>query len=280
MGNGMRFSEREGFKAVRQVFQVDSVDEPLRNSLWNAIDQSLLEWAHYAPLGGANLYNFLWTEYYKLREDHKPEIDIIRRYISDQLFKGQWYEIYDFIEFALENYPFESMPRISREEFVDNCNYRLEREMSAYRIVDSRIARITSEEEIASIEKAAEHADRFEPVSTHIKTALAHLSRRDHPDYRNSIKEAISAVESMCAIITGKPKATLGDALKQLEASGVNIHPALRGAFTQMYGYTSDARGIRHGLGLLEEPDLDFEDSKFMLVSCSAFVNLLKARTP
>jgi len=43
-----------------------------------------------------------------------------------------------------------------------------------------------------------------------------------------------------------------------------------------MYGYTSDADGIRHKL--LDEATIDFEDAKFMLVSCSAFVNLLRAR--
>src|SRR4029077_13527265 len=94
-----------------------------------------------------------------------------------------------------------------------------------------------------------------------------------------SIKEAISALESICSIITDNPKATLGDALKHLAAKGVNVHPALRESFNRMSGYTSDAQGIRHGLGLTEEPNLDFDDVKFMLVSCSAFINLLKARS-
>jgi hypothetical protein len=119
---------------------------------------------------------------------------------------------------------------------------------------------------------------RFEPVTTHIRRAVEMLSDRKAPDYRNSIKEAISAVESMCGLVTGKPKATLGDALKQLSANGVELHPALREGFNKLYGFTSDAHGIRHGL--MDKPKLDFEDAKFMLVSCSAFVNLLKARAP
>jgi hypothetical protein len=43
-----------------------------------------------------------------------------------------------------------------------------------------------------------------------------------------------------------------------------------------MYGYTSDADGIRHAL--LDQPSLSFEDAKFMLVSCSAFANYLVAK--
>jgi hypothetical protein len=56
----------------------------------------------------------------------------------------------------------------------------------------------------------------------------------------------------------------------------IPMHPSLKSAFQNLYGYTSDANGIRHAL--LEEANLDFEDAKFMLVSCSAFVNYLVAK--
>jgi hypothetical protein len=49
----------------------------------------------------------------------------------------------------------------------------------------------------------------------------------------------------------------------------------LKSAFLSLYGYTSDANGIRHAL--LEEAQLTFEDAQFMLVACSAFVNYLTA---
>ncbi|MCD6238197.1 MAG: hypothetical protein J7K51_02530, partial [Thermotogae bacterium] len=109
-------------------------------------------------------------------------------------------------------------------------------------------------------------------VNTHLKRALDLLANRKSPDYRNSIKEAISAVEAICNLITKEKKATLGQALKRIEDK-VSLHPALKNAFSNLYGYTSDAEGIRHAL--LNEPNLSFEDAKFMLVSCSAFVNYL-----
>ena len=40
-----------------------------------------------------------------------------------------------------------------------------------------------------------------------------------------------------------------------------------------MYGYTSDKSGIRHNSGLDE--NTTFEEAKYMLVSCSAFLNYL-----
>ena len=54
----------------------------------------------------------------------------------------------------------------------------------------------------------------------------------------------------------------------------IKLHGALKSAFNSLYGYTSGAKGIRHAL--LEEANLTFDEAKFMLVSCSAFINYLK----
>lgn len=74
-------------------------------------------------------------------------------------------------------------------------------------------------------------------------------------------------------MIIGK-KGTLGEAIKHLENKGVNIHPSLKAAFLKLFGYTSDAKGIRHA-GDIGGASSTFEEAKFMLVSCSAFVNYL-----
>ena len=96
------------------------------------------------------------------------------------------------------------------------------------------------------------------------------MSNKTNPDYRNSIKESISSVESLAKQISKKNTATLGDALKELEKSK-KLHPSLKNAFNSLYGYTSDAEGIRHAL--LKESNLTKADARFMLVCCSAFVN-------
>ena len=64
-----------------------------------------------------------------------------------------------------------------------------------------------------------------------------------------------------------------GNTLKKLKENGINIHPAMESAFKQLYGYTSDSGGIRHGS--IEFVNVASEDAKYMLVSCSAFVNYL-----
>jgi hypothetical protein len=116
----------------------------------------------------------------------------------------------------------------------------------------------------------------WKAARAHIKKSVELFSDRESPDCPNSVKEAISAVEATCELITGLEHATLGKALKKLEVKGLALHSALQKSFSSLYGYTSDAEGIRHAL--LDEPTLDFDDAKYMLVSCSAFVNYLIAK--
>jgi hypothetical protein len=162
------------------------------------------------------------------------------------------------------------------QPFQGACNRELERERSAYRFVNGHITAITEPVEIQSVEDATEFSGTLRAVSQHIETALQFLTDRKNPEYRNSIKESISAVESMCALVTGQEKSDLNAALKILEQK-YGLHGALKSAFNSLYGYTSDDDGIRHAL--LKGDNLTFDDAKFMLVTCSAFVNYLKALT-
>jgi hypothetical protein len=150
----------------------------------------------------------------------------------------------------------------------------LEEELAGYRMVENIVTPITDEQEINTITEALEDTT-FSGVSSHLKRALELLSNRENPDYRNSIKESISAVESMAKVIAQKPKADLEEALKVLERSG-KIHGALKASFSNLYGYTSDEGGIRHSM--LDEPNLSSHDAKFFLVSCAAFTNYLKSK--
>jgi len=156
------------------------------------------------------------------------------------------------------------------------CNVVLESELSAYRFVGGLITQVTSEEEISEMEEALETP--FKTVNAHIETALKLMSDKKTPDYRNSIKESISAVEAICRLVTKNKNATLGNALDIIEKKGkISLHGALKRAFDSLYGYTSSAEGIRHAFSD-EKVNVSFEDAKFMLVSCSAFVNYIVSK--
>jgi hypothetical protein len=268
----MRFSERYGHRSIRQSVQINEMDLALRNSIWNVLYQNLFQhWtdsSDYWTIKGEKFSSALWRDFYKQPVDGMPHYDGISD-IKEKYFISQWYEVYDLIEFLLEKVGINEVKMLAHD-----LNQILEREMSAYRVVGSDIVPMTSTEEIDSVVEAESLKGIFAPVSQHIQAAVTKFSDRTAPDYRNSIKESISAVEAICRLVTGK--ATFGEALKILEQKGVALHPALNQAFSKLYGYTSDAEGIRHAL--LDQNVINFEDAKFMLVVCSAFVNLVRAR--
>ena len=147
-------------------------------------------------------------------------------------------------------------------------------EYIGYRFVNNIIVPISDDIEIEAISDALNIP--FASAREHIFKANMLLSDRKKPDYENSIKESISAVEAICQEIlkTTGQEATLGNMLKRFESDDIKIHPAMEKAFKSLYGYTSDANGIRHA-GNIGGPSSTFEEAKFMLVSCCAFINYL-----
>lgn len=272
----MGFAEKYGHKPPRESLQLDSIDKKLRIKIWNLID---LNFISELKLRSKNPYSnhwgicrVIWTEFLEQDIDdiHPFKTSLGISFFADvrSIYNNmEWFEVYEFIEnlSTLDKIEFEG-------KFVDDVNDVLEREQSGYRLVKNQVLKLTDKGEIDSIEKAIE-SDNGGPTSSHLKAALNLLSIKN-PDYRNSIKESISALESACSILVDKPKATLGDALNILEKEH-NLHPALKKSFSSLYGYTSDAGGIRHKL---KEGDKEPEhgDAIFMLVSSSAFINYLQ----
>jgi hypothetical protein len=286
----LRFSERIGAKPVRTEIQIDSMDNELRAALWNCLlvccfeqyvgpsgvdllaDQLVRPSAHrHSALGNLQgLFRALWTDFYRrpldtLPSDFQKALARVRGWFLES--NTEWYEVYDLLEFVAQA---ASNPGSS--SFINCCNEVLEKELSGYRFIGKQIVPITNETEIGEIEEALQspQTTNLVGVHRHLESALSKLSDRKTPDYRNSIKESISAVEAAVGFIAGKRNAPFAAALKIIKDT-MGLHPALEKGFLAIYGYTSDADGIRHAM--LSESKCDFEDAKYMLVSCSAFVN-------
>jgi hypothetical protein len=280
----MRFSQKIGKKPIKTILQVESIDDDLLNRLWNVILEDFFnKLSDYVPHGGESekgkICKLIWKEFFKKPVDKLPYysnsttvyVKGVLDFIRHWFYEAEWYEVYDLIEFLsfIDG-------QTNLVDFVEECNSALELEISGYRIVNDKIVQITSEEELKEIEEALNSTDQWKSVNTHLHKALEMLSDRKNPDYRNSIKESISGVEATCGIITGDNNATLGKALSEIEKKHA-LHGALKTAFSAIYGYTSDAHGIRHAL-TESGADVTFADAKFILVSCSAFINYLKSK--
>lgn len=281
IGDKMHFSERNGYKPVREIIQKESIDDDLKTRLWSLLDISLYSKYTKPFIFNQNDHNVLdkliqnyWFSFFKKATDEIPsennhKVKALKRIFLTEL---SWFRIYDFIELNIQHYPFLT----SKEEFISEINKVLVEENSAYQIINNQIIEISSEQEIQSIEDALQNTNPYSGVQQHLNQSLKMMSDRQNPDYRNSIKESISAVESICKIVTNDEKATLGKALKIVEDK-FGLHSALKGSLSQLYGYTSDADGIRHAM--LEESNLSYIDAKFMLVACTNFINYLIEKT-
>ena len=273
------FSERQGIKQVADVVQVGAMNDALRNSLWNALDSVFWSaegfmFGRHNTEGEINWFSrILWSDYLKLPVDSRPDGAYHNRpgrilaSIREYFFSCQWSEVYDLIQFLVDNFG-KHKPRL-----VNTLNHILQRELAGYAFIDGILVDITDPQEKQMLAEALADT-RFAPVKTHLERALGLLSDREEPDYRNSIKESISAVEAMARVVSGNQKATLGDALKVLERSG-HLHQSLKDGFSKLYRYTNDADGIRHAM--LDEPGLGQADAKYFLLSCTSFINYLKA---
>jgi len=281
----MRFSQRHGYTPTHKLVQIESVDDELRSALWSAAQ--LTVWrafkgpnSSYGGRGdsvrGSNFETFvnrLWMNHYKVPVDTSPRRwgDCLAK-IREIYFASEWYEVLDFVEFVASN-----VDRRFSDHYINACNSKLEEENSAYRFVAGLLAPIANEQEVDEVEIAIGLHSRFPAASTHLRAALDMLSDRQNPDYRNSIKESISAVESVCKTITCDRGATLGSILARLEREN-GLHRAMKQSFSAMYGYTSDADGIRHAM--MDVPNISKAEARYMLIVCSAFINFIAGNLP
>ncbi|MBY6241284.1 AbiJ-NTD4 domain-containing protein [Methylosinus sp. Sm6] len=267
------FSERHGFKKPKQI-QITSLDAETRHSLWNVCAQFIFINRYTFLNDDTRLQRFardLYAGFYKLPINDIPSTT--STYIANELKffqNAEWFDVFDMIEFICCQLEEEY-----KADFINVVNFVLEREKSAFRFVGGALAPLSSETDVDEIELAINQNDKFKPVSAHIAAALSLFATKPTADYRNSIKESISAVESAARLITQSPTATLGDAIKKIDAKH-SLHNAFKDGILKIYGYTNDKGGIRHSL--TEETNVDEADARFMLVFCSAFANYLISR--
>lgn len=280
------FSDRRGIKPLNTKMQLDELDNRTRIGIANL----LREWyddGKFAQYRSDFCERLLKDIYFEFVDDQARCIikyqndDFIESYIYLPISENGYDEVLTIVEYITNYFLQWQMSQHQKGiHYYDLIDYKAEinelfqREYVGYRFIDGEITPISDDIEVAEIEKSLDI--EFQGCKSHIRKALGFLSDRENPDYKNSIKESISAVESICQIIAQNSKATLGEALKKLEEHGVKIHKAMKKSFSSLYGYTSDEGGIRHCEGIFES-NVTFEEAKFMLVSCSAFVNYLIA---
>jgi hypothetical protein len=270
-----RFSQRIGAVQATTVIQLESVSEPLRNSLWNFILSLFDE-------GDSGWYRITEVSaqfFFKTPVDELPLHNYRRQEWLKKLFYHlPWYEVYDYVEFIVQWYERVRRPqRYRRDQLRAVINRIFEEEMSGYRFVGEELAPISTPSEVEAIASALAVTDRnaLTGAHEHLEAALKLLAKRPDPDYRNSVKESISAVEAVAKQFGSSSSQGLSGALTEL-GKKMPIHGGLRSGLLSLYGYTSDEGGIRHAM--LDESTVGYDEAKYMVVVCSAFVHFLASK--
>ena len=95
----MKFSQRIGKNPISKSLQIESMDDDLRNSLWNGVKlylfDSIEKWAQQGESQYQLFCKNLWHKFYKLPFYNVPSDS--ESYIRAVYFKSEWFEVYEFI---------------------------------------------------------------------------------------------------------------------------------------------------------------------------------------
>ena len=281
----MKFSDRIGVTQPQLTLYIDSMPDHLRTTLWNYF---------YDACQVSDASNWGRLVRITARDFRKFPLDAIpskpwdlRDWLKEYFENLSWSDAYNFLEFFVANFYDVTHANIGQyrdingrsralREVQDSINKLLEREHSGYRFVSGLLVQIVDQVELEEVRGSVENMSvhGLDGARIHIEAALRLFAQRPNPDYRNSIKESISAIESICRLI-GENSSGLESAIRALDRK-TPIHGALRVGFEKMYAYTSDEDGIRHAI--LDESVIELADAKYMIVACSAFANYLAAK--
>ncbi len=137
----MFFSQRHGLKTIPEM-QIENMNDDLRIGLWNAFFNYFLS-SLAAPAGHngtvamqTDLLYKIWLYALKRPGDEFPRdpkrlIMLYKRHFMT----AKWHEVFDIVEYAAGKYQRDDVCR----EFMLECNFVLEKEVSAYRFVDGTI---------------------------------------------------------------------------------------------------------------------------------------------
>ncbi len=263
------FSQRKGLTTASEIFLKDSMSDFIQNAIINCF-YSVFQ-PNILDDRTKIIERELWIHFLnKNINDFHSYSKVFEKIIES---KELWYRKLDVVEFVCRWLSEQSnLYSDHLNDFEKNINWEFERLNYGYRIINHMVMEITSDEEIECIETALNESK--DNVRMHIDSAINFYSDKQNPDYRNSIKESITAVEAVCRELTGEDD--LNKALKNLNTKGVPIHDRFKEGIRSFYNFTNQPdTGIRHAR-MKDGYNPSKAEAYFMLVSCSAFVNYLR----
>ena len=189
----------------------------------------------------------------------------LNSYIEKQTFN----KVFDLIQFVMRHpeCPAEFINTMQRAFAFSRLAYVIDKSS-----LPTVLPAVTCEEGVALLKSLDTLREAgLSGSAEHLRKASEYINQGD---WAGSIRESIHAVESVARIIDPQASQTLGPALSSIERQG-SLHPALKNAFSALYGYTSNEQGIRHALLNGDGADVGKDEAIFMIGACASFASYL-----
>jgi hypothetical protein len=275
------FSDRNKIDKIPEEIQLESLNLRTRTGIFNLWSEIYYEVMYKLELTmekrddivrgiAQKLYNLPAPAWKSMNEE------VVLKSIEETIVLDSYNKIFDMLEFTIALFH-----RSNYSSSYKNNNYYIqinrlfEREFVGYRFIGTKISPISDSIEVESLQES--YNSPYEVVKGHIVKANIFLSNREKPDYPNSVKESVSALEALAQIITGitGSEATLGKMLKKLEEEKI-ISSAMKSAFSTLYGFASESKGVRHSS--VNGETVSFEEAKYIMVISTAFINFVHSK--
>ena len=273
----LTFSQAYGYAELPQPLKLEEISDRVRTKLWNILFEFVQSESEYdVDYGGSvgenwcNILTFLHLEHHGYALDELALDYCMSDFIKykSHFMHAKFNELFDLL-LAIMRHP------VCSQDFIQKV---------AAEFIESRLAYVvdvgppptiypaaTKEEGEAILQATAELSNAgLSGAVSHLRRAADCISQGDPP---GAVRESIHAVESTARSLDPNAR-TLEPALRSLEKAG-SLHPALKQAFSNLYGYTSDEQGIRHALIDNPQANVGQDEAVFMLGACASFSGYL-----
>ena len=271
------FSQAQGYEALPGPLALGEISKEARTKLWDLLARTAWEPPSGRHRGFSRLllwepiFAVLHVDFLKLPEDeftanNDKLYGEYRALILDSL---PFNKVFDLFQMVMRHSSYPPTFTTDVAEIFVRCRlaYVVDIEEPA-----TILPAATKQEGEVIVEAIGEFREAgLHGPEAHLRKAAALINSGDWP---GAIRESIHAVESVARELAPDASRTLGPALTSLEKTG-RLHPALKKAFSNLYGYASDEEGIRHSLIDDAASPAGQDEAVFMLGACASFASYL-----
>lgn len=293
-----RFSHRYGFDPERPQGPIvedapgwlrDAFIVKILNRLTYIDQDTRCSKRDHEPLGVKSLNQNLCTIVKREMDDSDWDTFHCVYGLEFTLKKCEWYQFYDCIEeigelliehdkiYAKSTLALSAYEEYTFNTFIKNVNKLFEENGVGWRLngrshFETALPKDLSRRSVAIEERLS---DKFEPARNSYRKAKQ-FALGVHKDPENSIKESVTALESVAKILY-ENTATFGAALNKMRGDS-EVPKGIVSVMQKFYDYTNDEPGVRHGS--TQTAKSDEMDAELALHLSAAFIRyLLEAKS-